>query len=86
MSRITSAVQPNLRGTVRSLNGTRQALAMALASTLAGYIMSQRANGTVVNYEWVGYVAITANLLAIWFASRIVMHDQNVVIPDVVPK
>ena len=86
MAIITSAAQPELRGTFMSLNGTTQALAMALASTLAGFIISQSPTGKIVGYEWVGYVAITANLLAIWFVPRIVMHDQNAVIPDVVPK
>ena len=86
MAIITSAAQPQLRGTFMSLHGTTQALAMALASTLAGFIISQDATGEVADYEWVGYVAITANLLAIWFVSRIVMHDQNDAIPDVVPK
>jgi len=86
MAIITSAAQPALRGTFMSLNGTTQALAMALASTLAGFIISQSASGKIVDYEWVGYVAVTANLLAIWFVPRIVMHDQHVVIPDVVPK
>ena len=86
MAIITSAAQPKLRGTFMSLNGTTQALAMALASTLAGFMLSQNVTGEIVDYEWVGYVAITANILAIWFVPRIVMHDQNVVIPDVVPK
>ncbi len=72
MAIITSAAQPNLRGTFMSLNGTTQALAMALASTLAGYIISQSANGTVVNYEWVGNVTTTENHIATRFTTRIV--------------
>jgi hypothetical protein len=31
-------------------------------------------------------VAVTANLLAIWFVSRIVMHDLRPSLPDVAPK
>jgi len=77
MAIITSAAQPRLRGTFMSLNATTQSLAMGLATTLAGFIISQGANGQVVDYGMVGYVAVTANLLAIWFVGRIAMHDQR---------
>jgi len=60
-----------------SLNATTQSLAMGLATTLAGYIISQDASGQIVDYGMVGYVAVTANLLAIWFVSCIAMHDQR---------
>jgi predicted MFS family arabinose efflux permease len=77
MAIITSAAQPKLRGTFMSLNATTQSLAMGLATTLAGYIISQDANGQIVDYGMVGYVAVAANLLAIWFVGRIAMHDQR---------
>lgn len=86
MAIITSAAQPKLRGTFMSLNGTVQSLAMAFASTLAGYIITQNSANQIVHYEVVGYVAIIANLLAIWFAARIVMHDSRVVVVDVALK
>ena len=74
MAIITSAAQPRLRGTFMSLNATTQALAMGLASTLAGFIISQDNAGHIVDYGTVGYVAMAANLLAVWFVSRIAMH------------
>lgn len=77
MAIVTSAAQPRLRGTFMSLNATTQSLAMGLATTLAGYIISQDAGGEIVDYSLVGYVAVTANLLAIWFVSRIAMHGQR---------
>lgn len=77
MAVITSATQPKLRGTFMSLNSTTQSLAMGLASSLAGYIISQDATGKIVNYATVGYIAVAANLVAIGFVSRIVMHDQQ---------
>ncbi len=86
MAIITSAAQPKLRGTFMSLNATVQSLAMALASTLAGFIITQNSANQMVHYEIVGYVALLANALAIWFVSRIVMHDQRVVVPDVALK
>jgi predicted MFS family arabinose efflux permease len=86
MAIITSAAQPQLRGTFMSLNATVQSFAMGLATTLGGFLITQDSAGMVVGYERVGYVAIAANLLAIWFVSRIVMHDQHPNLPDVVPK
>jgi predicted MFS family arabinose efflux permease len=77
MAIITSSAQPKLRGTFMSLNATTQALAMGLATTLAGFIISQDASGQVAGYGMVGYVAVTANLLAIWFVSRIAVHEQQ---------
>ncbi|MBU1214184.1 MAG: MFS transporter [Gammaproteobacteria bacterium] len=86
MAIITSAAQPKLRGTFMSLNATVQSLAMGLAATLSGFIITQDASGQVVGYGNVGYVAITANLLAMWYVSRIVMHDAHPNLPDVAPK
>ena len=77
MAIITSAAQPKLRGTFMSLNGTVQALAMGLATTLAGFIISQNSAGQIVDYGLVGYVAIAGNVLAILFVSHIMMHDSK---------
>lgn len=77
MAIIASAAQPKLRGTFMSLNGTVQSLAMGLATTLAGFLVNMDDSGRMVGYPLVGYVAVVANLTAIWFASRIVMHGRN---------
>jgi len=34
----------------------------------------------------VGYVAMAANALAIWFVARIAMHDPHATVLDVAPK
>lgn len=77
MAVIASSAQPKLRGTFMSLNATTQSLAMGLATTLAGFLTSLDASGRIVGYSLVGYVAVAANLVAIWFVSRIVMHGKN---------
>jgi len=86
MAIITSAAQPKLRGTFMSLNATVQSLSMGLATSLAGFIISQDNNGQIVNYGLVGLVAITGNMLAILFVSRIVMHDQHSSAPNTIIK
>jgi predicted MFS family arabinose efflux permease len=77
MAIITSAAQPKLRGTFMSLNSATQQLASGLAATLAGFITTQSATGQIIGYDKVGYVAILANLLAIAFVTKIVMHEQS---------
>jgi MFS family permease len=83
MAIITSAAQPKLRGTFMSLNATVQAFAMGLATTLAGFIVTQNNAGQIIGYGWVGGIAIAGNVLAILFVSRIVMHDQLGSVPDI---
>ncbi|MFY9329141.1 MAG: MFS transporter [Georgfuchsia sp.] len=82
---ITSAAQPKLRGTFMSLNATVQSLAMGLATSLAGFMITQDNSGKLVGYGSVGYIAVAVNLLAIWFVARIAVHDQHAVVPDAVP-
>ena len=77
MAIIASSAQPMLRGTFMSLNSTVQSLAMGLATTLAGFLITLDDSGRIVGFPLVGYVAVAANLLAIWFVSRIVMHGKK---------
>ncbi|MFA6202205.1 MAG: MFS transporter [Gallionella sp.] len=77
MAIITSAAIPKLRGTFMSLNSATQQLASGLAATLAGFITTQSATGQIAGYDHVGYVAIAANILAIAFVARIVMHENT---------
>lgn len=74
---IISAAQPQLRGTFMSLNATMQSFAKGLATTLSGFIITQNGAGQIVGYTTVGYIAMAANVLAILFVSRIVMHHQK---------
>lgn len=76
MAIITSAAQPRLRGTFMSLHATTQSLAMALATTLAGWLITQDSAGHLSGYGTVGFIAIGANAVAIAFVARVVMHDQ----------
>jgi predicted MFS family arabinose efflux permease len=76
MAIISSAARPGLRGTFMSLNATVQSVAMGLATTLSGFLIAVDGSGGISGYPLVGYVAIAANLLAIAFVSRIVIHDR----------
>lgn len=86
MAIIASAAQPKLRGTFMSLYTTMQSFAMGLATTLAGFIITQNNDGQIIGYQTVGYIAMTANVLAIFVVARITMHGQRAVAPVVAPK
>ncbi|MEJ1959125.1 MAG: MFS transporter [Nitrosomonadales bacterium] len=77
MAILTSSAQPKLRGTFMSLNSTTQSLAMGLATTLAGFVITQDSAGKIVGYATAGYIAIAANVLAILLVSKIVLRDQK---------
>ena len=76
MAIITSAAKPDLRGTFMSLHGTVQSLAMGLATTLSGFMIEVDAAGVVHGYQPVAYVAVAANLLAVWFVTKITLNGQ----------
>jgi len=71
MALVTSAVQPRLRGTFLSLIGATQQLASGAAAFLGGLVIAQDAAGRIVRYDWVGYMAVGATVLAMALAGRI---------------
>ena len=81
MAIITSAAQAKLRGTFMALNASVMQFASGIASFVAGFIITQSSVGKIVGYEAVGYIAVAANVLAIMFVARIVMHDQRGKVP-----
>ena len=78
MAIITSAALPKLRGTFMSINSTTQSLSMGLATSLSGFLIAQTATGEIAGYAEVGYIALLANGLAIFFVGRVVMHEQKI--------
>lgn len=71
MTMITSSVRPERRGGFMSINSAIQQLGSGLASFVAGVIMVKTTSGAYENYNWVGYLAITASLIAILVAGRL---------------
>jgi predicted MFS family arabinose efflux permease len=74
MAIVTSAAQPNLRGTFLSMNGAVQSMASGVASFLGGAMISVNAAGNIVGYDRVGYLAMVATLAAMAFVGTIRMH------------
>jgi predicted MFS family arabinose efflux permease len=77
MALVSSAVDPAWRGAAMSLNSTVQSLAMGAASSLAGFVIAQGADGRFIGYHLVGYVAVAAGLLSMALAGRIRVRDAR---------
>ena len=67
----TSVVEPRRRGSFMSLNTSVQQFAAGLASFLAGFIVVKTTSGALLHYDWVGYLAVAANLLSMWVVRQV---------------
>ena len=75
MAILTSTCEPRLRGTFMALNGSVQALAMGLAAWVGGSLITQDAQGRVLNYGYNAALAVCASLLAVWVVGLLRLVD-----------
>lgn len=73
---VTSVVKSENRAGFMSLRSSANELALALASMIAGAIVVEdEATGTLLNYNWVGYVAVAMTIVSIWLGSKLIAID-----------
>ena len=68
---ITSTVTPQSRGSFMSINSSVQQITAGIAATIAGVIVTKDASGALVNYQYVGYLAIVVSLMGILVSRRL---------------
>lgn len=68
---VTSAVSPQNRGSFLSINSAAQQLSAGVAAAFGGMIVAKDASGALLNYHYVGYIAIAISLLAILVGRRL---------------
>jgi predicted MFS family arabinose efflux permease len=77
MAIITSAANPQLRGTFMALNSAVQSASMGIAAFIGGLIISRDAQNLVQNY-WVAALAgAAASVAAIFVAGRLKLYQSN---------
>ena len=76
MAIVTSAANPQVRGTFMTLNASVQSGAMGMAALLGGALISRNAEGQLQNYWLNAVVATVATLLAMWLAGRLFLHQN----------
>ena len=72
---MTLAVPASRRGAFMSLSGCARDLSMGFTASLGGWIVTTEPSGRLANYEWLGWIAVTAGLLSIWLASRVRVNE-----------
>ena len=73
---VTSVVSPERRGGFMSVRASANELGLALASLIAGMIVTRNPDGTLAHYERVGYFAIVMSILAALLAIRLKRRDE----------
>jgi len=74
---VTSVVTPENRGSFMSIRSSFVQLALGLSSFIAGLIIVENPDGTLGNYNLVGYLAIAMSLLALWIAPKLRVAHGN---------
>lgn len=68
---ITSVVPPRNRGGFMSIRQSINELALFLSTVIAGFIITEDAEGKLEHYELLGYFTIVMSIVAVYTASRI---------------
>ena len=74
---VTSVVTPENRGSFMSIRASFVQLTLGLSSFIAGLIIIENTDGTLANYNYVGYLAIFMSLLALWIAPQLKVAKGN---------
>ncbi|MFC3148427.1 MFS transporter [Piscinibacterium candidicorallinum] len=77
MAMVTSAGQPRVRGAFMTLNTAVGNAASGAAAFMAGLIVVKQPDGTLLNYNVVGYVALAAGFVTLWLAGRVKPVDAG---------
>jgi predicted MFS family arabinose efflux permease len=77
MALLTSAAQPQYRGTFMSLNGAVQSVSIGLASWVGGLLIQRDAQGQVTHYWLCAVVGVAASLLAYYLAKHVKVHTAE---------
>ena len=68
---VTGSVAPRLRGSFMSFSGAVQQLGAGAASFAAGLVIGRAADGSLTHYDWAGWGAVAATLVAVVLARGI---------------
>ena len=75
MAIISSTTEPKTRGSFMSFNSSVQQISSGIAASIAGALVTRNELGQLEHYNWVGYIAIVAGVLALIAAVRVKAAD-----------
>lgn len=77
MALVTAAVEPRLRGAFMAVNSSIQSLAMGIAASVAGMIISRPdPHGPMLHYGWVGGLAACFTVLCLVLVRRLILRTS----------
>ena len=71
MAIISSTTEPKTRGSFMSFNSSMQQISSGIAASIAGAIVTRNELGQLEHYNWVGFIALGAGVLAIIAAGKV---------------
>jgi predicted MFS family arabinose efflux permease len=77
MAIITSAANPQLRGTFMALNSAVQSASMGIAAFIGGLIISRDAQNLVQNYWMAALLGSVASLATVFLARKLKLYQTN---------
>lgn len=80
MAIVTSAAQPQWRGTFLSLNASLQSAATGVAALVGGMLIGRGPEGLVQGYNHAGWVAAATTMVVLALAGRVGMHQRSAVV------
>ena len=75
MAVVTSAARPGGRAAFMTLNGSVMQIGSGFAATVSGALIQRMPSGALQHYNWVGWIAAAATLVAIWWVGSIETLD-----------
>ena len=76
---VSGTVHPKERGSFMNINSALTQLAAGIATVIGGMIVSENADGSLNNYNIVGYLSIIICASSLWFALRVKPKEMGVV-------
>ena len=74
---ISNVVEPQKRGSFMSFNSSLQQLGTGAASLVAGFVVLEGEGGTILGYEWLGYLSIFVLLVCAWLGYKIFRRREH---------
>jgi len=75
---MTLAVPASRRGAFMSLSGCARDIAMGVTSSIGGWVVTREPSGQLVNFHWLGWIAVAAAVLSLWLGRRVIVNDVAV--------
>jgi predicted MFS family arabinose efflux permease len=74
MALMNGAADTKLRGTFMSLSSSFTQAAMGLGAYVTGHLVSIDSSGVMTGYNYAGYMAAIATVLALWVSGKVVQR------------